>query len=146
MTAAIGGANVPAAKLARTFEARRLIAAGVVVMACACAALLGSGAHGSYASIAAQMVALGSGLGLLVPPMTSSLLGSVDRSRSGLASGTLNSMRQTGSVIGVALFGSLIATSSFAQGLRLALGISVALLAVASVLARGVARSGGSAP
>jgi len=41
--------------------------------------------------------------------MTASLLGSVDRTRSGIAAGTLNSARQTGRMIGVALFGSLIA-------------------------------------
>jgi DHA2 family methylenomycin A resistance protein-like MFS transporter len=62
--------------------------------------------------------------------MTSELLGSVDRSRSGVASGTLNTMRQTGSVIGVALFGSVVARSGggVAPGLHAVLGISVALL------------------
>jgi DHA2 family methylenomycin A resistance protein-like MFS transporter len=114
-------------------------------MACACAGLLGAGAHTPYGAIAAQMVALGAGLGLMVPPMTSSLLGSVDRSRSGIASGTLNSMRQTGSVIGVALFGSLIASGPFAHGMRYALGISIVLLAAATLLARGVARPAGEA-
>lgn len=47
-------------------------------------------------------------IGVIVPLMTSEILGSVDRSYSGVASGTLNTARQTGSVIGVALFGSLI--------------------------------------
>ncbi len=111
-------------------------------MACACAGLLGADAHSTYASIVAQMVALGAGIGLTVPPMTAALLGSVDRSRSGLASSTLNSMRQTGSVIGVALFGSLIATGSFARGLRIALAVSVVVIAAASLLARGVASAG----
>jgi DHA2 family methylenomycin A resistance protein-like MFS transporter len=41
--------------------------------------------------------------------MTRSLLGSVDRSRSGIASGTLTTMRQTGSLVGVTLCGSLVA-------------------------------------
>ena len=36
------------------------------------------------------------------------LLGSVEKSRSGIAAGVLNATRQTGSVLGVALFGSLI--------------------------------------
>ena len=49
-------------------------------------------------------------------------------------------MRQTGSVIGVALFGSLIATGPFAQGFRIALGISVLVLAAASLTARGITR------
>lgn len=117
--------------------------AGVFVMACGSAGLLGAGVHSPYAAIAVQMIALGDGLGLMmVPPMTSSLLGSVERSRSGIASGTLTRTRQTGSVIGVALFGSLIATPSFADGLRVSLGISVVLLAAAGLLARGVGRAG----
>ena len=43
--------------------------------------------------------------------MTAALLGSVYTSLSGIASGTLNAASQAGSVIGVALFGSLAATS-----------------------------------
>jgi DHA2 family methylenomycin A resistance protein-like MFS transporter len=59
--------------------------------------------------------------------MTASLLGSVERSRSGVASGTLNTARQTGSVIGVALFGSLIAGGQLVNGLHVALAISIVL-------------------
>jgi DHA2 family methylenomycin A resistance protein-like MFS transporter len=57
-------------------------------------------------------------------------LGSVDKSRSGVASGVLNSMRQTGSVIGVALLGSLAGgAGGMIAGLRLALLIAAGLLA-----------------
>jgi DHA2 family methylenomycin A resistance protein-like MFS transporter len=135
MTAAIAGANVISGRLAARLGPRKLIIAGLALMACGCAALLGADAHSSYASIAAQMIALGAGIGLMVPPMTSSLMGSVDRKRSGVASGTLQSMRQTGSVIGVALFGSLIASGSFVDGFRLALVISIVVLAAGCALA-----------
>ena len=81
-----------------------------------------------------QLVALGAAIGLIVPLMTSALLGSVDRSQSGIASGTLNTLRQTGSVVGVALFGSLIATS-LVGGLHVALAISIALLLTTGALA-----------
>ena len=80
----------------------------------------------AYASLVAQFVAIGAGLGLVVPAMTAALLGSVERSRSGVASGTLNTARQTGSVIGVALFGSL-AAGGLVAGLHAALWISIAL-------------------
>ena len=73
-------------------------------------------------------MAVGAGLGLLVPPLTSTLLGSVDKSRSGVAAAVLNSMRQTGSVLGVALFGSLIASAGIIPGLRFALILAAALL------------------
>src|ERR1700682_4842620 len=38
---------------------------------------------------------------LPVPPLTSTLLGSVEKSRSGIAAGVLNATRQTGSGLGV---------------------------------------------
>jgi DHA2 family methylenomycin A resistance protein-like MFS transporter len=78
---------------------------------------------------------MGAGLGLLVPPLTSTLLGSVEKARSGLAAGVLNSTRQTGSVLGVALFGSLVGKgSAFLAGTREALMISTALLLAAAVI------------
>jgi len=62
---------------------------------------------------------MGGGLGLLVPPLASTLLGSVEKARSGVAAGVLNSTRQTGSVLGVALFGSLIGQeNAFLLGAR----------------------------
>jgi MFS transporter, DHA2 family, methylenomycin A resistance protein len=73
------------------------------------------------------------GLGLLVPPLTSALLGSVDRSRSGIAAGVLNATRQTGSVLGVALFGSLAGQAgAFMTGLHASLVISVVVLLAAA--------------
>jgi MFS transporter, DHA2 family, methylenomycin A resistance protein len=72
---------------------------------------------------------MGAGLGLLVPPLTSTLLGSVEKARSGLAAGVLNSTRQTGSVLGVALFGALVSqASAFIAGVRISLVISTILL------------------
>jgi DHA2 family methylenomycin A resistance protein-like MFS transporter len=77
----------------------------------------------------AQLVAIGAGLGLLVPPLTSTLLGSVEKARSGIAAGVLNATRQTGSVLGVTLFGSLVAKSNmFMAGAREALIISAVVL------------------
>lgn len=85
-----------------------------------------------------QLLALGGGLGLLVPPLTSMLLSSVDKARSGIASGVLNSARQTGSVIGVALFGTLIAKdATFMVGVRTALGLAVGLLLASAAIAMG---------
>ena len=82
----------------------------------------------------AQLLAMGAGLGLLVPPLTSTLLSSVEKTRSGLAAGVLNAARQTGSVLGVALFGSFVAgTNAFMDGAREALVISAVLLLGAAI-------------
>ncbi len=66
------------------------------------------------------------------PPLTSTLLGSVAKSRSGIAAGVLNATRQTGSVLGVALFGALVGQSSaFIAGLHASLIISAGVLLAA---------------
>lgn len=58
--------------------------------------------------------------------ITAEVLRSVERQRSGVAAGTLNTMRQGGSAIGVAVFGSQIA-AGFASGFRIVLVISIGL-------------------
>lgn len=74
------------------------------------------------------------GLGLVVPPLTSTLLGSVEKSRSGIAAGVLNATRQTGSVLGVALFGSLVGRdNALIAGAHASLVISVAVLLAGAV-------------
>ncbi len=134
MTGVVLAANLLAGRLAARLGSRRVIALGGALMAAGAAALRGAGAGSSYPTLVVQLVAVGLGIGLIVPVMTASLLGSVDRSRSGIASGTLNTARQTGSVIGVALYGSLIAGGQLVPGLHAALAISIGLaLAVAAL-------------
>jgi DHA2 family methylenomycin A resistance protein-like MFS transporter len=138
MTASIMAANLVSGPVTRRFGSRAAILAGQVMMAGACAALLGVGGGTAYWAMAAQLLVLGGGLGLVVPPLTSALLGSVERSRSGVASGALFALRQSGSVIGVALFGSLIARR-FVGGLHAALAVSIAVLAAGGVASLAVA-------
>ena len=84
--------------------------------------------------ICLPLIAMSTGLGLLVPPLTSTLLGSVEKSRSGIAAGVLNATRQTGSVLGVALFGSLVGQSAaFMAGLHASLVIAAGVLLAAAV-------------
>jgi MFS transporter, DHA2 family, methylenomycin A resistance protein len=133
MMGAVLPVNIIAPRLAERFGAPAVIAAGCLIATSGCVALLGIKPGTRYWEICAQLVAMGGGLGLLVPPLTSALLGSVEKSRSGVAAGVLNSTRQTGSVIGVALFGSLIErTNAFMSGAHAALIISAALLIVAA--------------
>jgi MFS transporter, DHA2 family, methylenomycin A resistance protein len=125
--------NLLAPRAAERFGAPAVIATGAAIAAAGCAALLGITQGTPYWAIGPQLIAMGAGLGLLVPPLTATLLGSVDKSRSGVAAGVLNATRQTGSVLGVALFGSLLgATGAITTGARIALIISIALLLVAA--------------
>lgn len=135
MTAAILAGNLLTGRLAGRIGAARAMLTGIVAMILGCVALLWSDAHTPLAAIVAAQTLLGGGLGLLVPPMTGMLMGSVDRSRSGIASGALTTMRQTGSLLGVALFGSLLTgADEFYSGLHLALAISIVILVAAAAL------------
>jgi DHA2 family methylenomycin A resistance protein-like MFS transporter len=143
MMGAVLPVNLAAPRLAERFGAPAVIAAGALISATGCVALLGVERGTSYWALCAQLVAMGGGLGLLVPPLTATLLGSVEKSRSGIAAGVLNSTRQTGSVLGVALFGALIGqTNGFLFGTKVALILSALLLigAAATILIGGRAR------
>ncbi len=134
MMGAVLPMNLLAARGTERFGAPVIIAAGAAIASVGCITLIGIGRDTSYWAICAQLLAIGAGLGLLVPPLTSTLLGSVEKARSGVAAGVLNATRQTGSVIGVALFGSLVGhANAFISGARVALIISTILLLGAAV-------------
>lgn len=125
--------NLAAPRLSERIGAPATMAAGAAISALGCLAMLGIRPDTRYIAICAQMIAMSGGLGLLVPPLTSTLLGSVDKSRSGIAAGVLNATRQTGSVLGVALFGALAGTGGgFMTGLHASLVISATVLLAAS--------------
>lgn len=133
MLGAVLPVNLLAPHLAERIGARATIALGAGISAIGCVALWGIAPGTPYWALCLQLIAISAGLGLLVPPLTSTLLGSVDKSRSGIAAGVLNATRQTGSVLGVALFGSLIGQSSaFMAGTHAALMISAGVLLAAA--------------
>jgi DHA2 family methylenomycin A resistance protein-like MFS transporter len=132
MMGAVLPVNLIAPRVSEAIGAPATIAAGAALSAAGCLAMLGIAADTSYWAICVQLIAMSSGLGLLVPPLTSTLLGSVDKSRSGIAAGVLNATRQTGSVLGVALFGALVGQSgAFMAGLHGSLMISAGVLLAA---------------
>jgi MFS transporter, DHA2 family, methylenomycin A resistance protein len=132
MMGAVLPVNLLAPRVAERIGAPATIAMGAVLAAAGCLALLGIEHGTSYWATCAQLIVIGAGLGLLVPPLTSTLLGSVEKSRSGIAAGVLNATRQTGSVLGVALFGALVGqANAFIAGAHASLIISACLLLVA---------------
>jgi MFS transporter, DHA2 family, methylenomycin A resistance protein len=132
---AITISNLLAGRIDQRFGPRRTVAVAIAVVAAACAGLLGVGASTGYGGMVVQLAALGAAAGSVIPVLTSELLGSVDRTRSGVAAGTLNTLRQTGSAIGVSLFGSLLARrGGFTAGVHASLAITVGLCAAIGAL------------
>jgi DHA2 family methylenomycin A resistance protein-like MFS transporter len=78
------------------------------------------------------MLPIGIGAGTASPPMMSTLMNSMPPSDSGLAAGALNCLRQIGTVLGVAVFGVLIAHSLGAGAVR-SLVISGAILVLTAL-------------
>jgi len=141
MTAAILGANLISGRVTAAIGSNRAIGVGLAALTAGCAGLLWVTPATGYPAMLAQQVLLGGGLGTLVPPMTSALLASADRSRSGVTSGALTAFRQAGSLLGVALFGSLAATD-FYRGFHTALWICVVILIVSAGVVAGAAATG----
>ncbi len=143
MMGAVLPANLLASRIAERIGAPATIASGAALSALGCLMLIGIEPGTGYWKIVAQLTIIGAGLGLLVPPLTSTLLGSVEKQRSGIAAGVLNATRQTGSVLGVALFGSLLGQAeAFVTGAHAALMISTGLLLLAALLIwRGASRT-----
>jgi DHA2 family methylenomycin A resistance protein-like MFS transporter len=91
----------------------------------------------SLLSMMSAFVLIPGGMGLAVPAMTTAILSSVPRERSGTASAVLNTARQTGGAIGVAVFGALLGHSrqQIIPGLHTSALISTGLLFTAAALA-----------
>ena len=99
--------------------------------------LLRLNASTSLLSMMAAFVLIPGGMGLAVPAMTTAILSSVPRERSGTASAVLNTGRQAGGAIGVAVFGALLGQTheKIIPGLHVSGWISAALLITAAALA-----------
>ncbi|MDH6232199.1 DHA2 family methylenomycin A resistance protein-like MFS transporter [Mesorhizobium soli] len=90
-----------------------------------------------YWQLAIAFVLIPAGMGLGVPAMTTAVLASIGRERSGIASAVLNAARQAAGAMGVALFGTLAgdAPSNVVAGLRMSATIAAVLLIAAAALA-----------
>jgi len=108
MTGIVLAANLASGRLTTRVGARLPILTGQTLMIAGLLGLVPAKEGTPYLHIAAQLLLVGAGLGLTVPAMTSALLGTVEKSQSGIASGVLNAAPQVGSVAGVSLFGAFI--------------------------------------
>jgi MFS family permease len=124
--------NLFAGWIARGTNLRSLMVLGLSVGAAGYWLLHSIDADTSYLQMLPGFVVIPSGIGLAVPCMTTALLTTVPASRSGMASGVLNSVRQAGGALGVAGYGALLNEKDVA-GAQLSFWISAALLILAAI-------------
>jgi MFS family permease len=64
--------------------------------------------HSGYALLLPGFVLMGAGMGLVMSPMSTAAMNSVDRTKAGVASGVLSMSRMVGGTFGVAVMGALV--------------------------------------
>jgi EmrB/QacA subfamily drug resistance transporter len=109
------------------FGAHRVTCVGMVLMLCAYAFFVFAEAHTPTWVLELFLFVEGVGLANVTPPTTGTIMASVPRERAGAGSAIGNTLRQVGGAMGVAVFGTVLATlyrSHIAASLR-----SVAALA-----------------
>ena len=138
MTALVALLNPAAAKIAIRFGSRVPIIGGQILMSLGLLGLAIAPVGLPMWAIALLMVPVGVGGSFTVPPLTSLLLDAVPAPRAGTASGVLNTARQVGGSMGVAVSGAVIAhRGGFMEGLRvslMALAVLVAVITASSFL------------
>ncbi|WP_037914227.1 MFS transporter [Actinacidiphila yeochonensis] len=129
MTVLTAFVSPTAAWFAGRFGARMPVVTGQVAMAAGLVLLALVPSSAPTWLLVAAMVPVGAGGSLAVPALTSLLLDHVPARQAGTASGVLNTSRQVGGALAVAVFGALIAGRG-----RLAAGLETSLLVAAGAV------------
>ena len=137
LTATFIVSNVLSGMMAPRFGPRRPMLVGSLIGMWGFFLMLSLGASTSFLRMLVPFTFLPLGMGLAVPAMTFVILSCVDRTQAGAASGVLNTARQAGGAMGVALFGAFVGTGRerIISGLHHSALISTALLFTAAALA-----------
>ena len=141
-----------AGKLSDRVGSRWLMGSGMSILGVSLLLYQRIGLHTGFWSLLPQLVLGGIGMALTMSPMTSAAMGSVPVDKAGVGSGVLNSFRQVGGSLGIALMGAIlltyqhpttskvVAAQQYVNGLHAALLVSAfiafAAAAVAIVLVR----------
>jgi DHA2 family methylenomycin A resistance protein-like MFS transporter len=134
MTALAAFLTLLTPRFATRFGPRVPMAVGQLLMAVGLLALAVAATNASTVLMSALTIPIGLGAALSVPTLTALLVGSVPSERAGIASGVLNTSRQVGGAIAVALFGALVAhRETFLMGMQVSLLIAVLMLLATAV-------------
>jgi len=132
MTLLVSVMNLVSPRAAARFGPRVPVAVGLSMMAVGLASLaLAIGAPTVHVMLMAVLIMpVGLGGALAMPAVTAVLLDNVPQEQAGTASAVLNTSRQVGGALAVAIFGALIAHQGLTTGTRSGLLIAAALVLV----------------
>jgi MFS family permease len=124
------------------FGGRRIVAIGVALQAIGIGWIaLEISATVPYADLVPPFLIAGAGLGFFFAPITRLTLSYAPGQLEGIASGTSNALRQVGTVLGIAVLGSVFSATGglgspgqFTTGLTAALTVSAVILGVSALV------------
>ncbi|MEZ2298557.1 MFS transporter [Variovorax sp. RCC_210] len=138
MTAILMVMNIVAGRLVTRLGARALMVAGLALASFGyLLLLLQVDADRAYLTLVLPMLLAASGIAVVVPTMTNATLSAVDAAHAGIASGVLNSARQIGGMLGVAVCGFFVRDTEpgiFLHGMHVSLALAVVLLSAGGIL------------
>ncbi|HLX03130.1 MAG TPA: MFS transporter [Trinickia sp.] len=135
MTVMVALGGLGSSRLVKGFGERGSMCAAFGLYAAGALGMTLSTARSPYWMAIAPMLAIGLASGFISPAATSPALGTVEKSRAGVAAAVLNSARQSGAALGVAIFGTFISSlHAFQAAMNVALGVVVAVSAVAAAV------------
>ena len=126
---------------------RWLMGAGLVLLSGSLLSFSTLGVDSSFWDIVPGLVLGGFGMSLAMTPTTAAAMGSVPVDKAGVGSAVLNSMRQVGGSLGIALMGAIVAASvsvlptspqypdQFVEGYHNALHVAAAIAIVGAIVA-----------
>jgi len=135
LTAVMAFGSMSSGTLLRRYGLRLPMCVAFGFYAMGCLILLFSSPTSPYWLAAMPMPLIGLASGFISPAATAPAMGTIDKARAGVAGGVLNTARQTGAALGVALFGTLLAAMhSFEAGMRSSVCIAAGMAVVATVI------------
>ena len=112
----LGVTSPVAAVIAKRVGTKLPVAAGLVLMSAGFGVMSTTAADSGYGLLLGATVLMAAGMGLAMAPSTEAIMGAVPVSKAGIGSAMNDTTREIGSVLGVAIMGS-IAASGYASGL-----------------------------
>jgi len=122
-------------RIAARIGTRITMMIGLAIGSVGFAGLLPVGAHTGYLLIVPTAFLAGLGMSTAMPAATAAAIGAAPAERSGVAAGVVNTARQFGSVLGVAVLGAFVAEGkAFLPGFHLAIACSVGIFLLGVLL------------
>ena len=123
---------------------RATMITGLVLGAAGLLGLIVTARGTPYWALVAPMLAAGSGMALTMPAATTAVMDAAPDSRGGTAAGLINTARQVGGALGVAMAGALVSGAmGFVPGLHVALAVCGGAFLLGAVVTTATVGQGG---